>query len=210
MHELEELSRICVENDVLIVSDEIHSDLVLYGNKHIPTASLSPEVARNTITCLSTSKTFNTAGLNTSFVIISNPRHRKRYKDKLSDFHLNIGNIAGIAALEAAYRKGRPWLHQLVKYIEENIDFLEHYIQQNIPEIKVMKPEATYLVWLDFRETHVDNKKLNEFIIQEAGLGLSDGALFGEEGIGYQRLNIGCPRSVLQKGLENLRQAYFK
>jgi cystathionine beta-lyase len=207
--ELQELCSICIENDLLIVSDEIHSDLVLFGNKHIPTASLSQEVARNSLTLLAASKTFNTAGLNTSYVIISNPALRKRYKDKLADFHLNIGNVPGLIALESAYRKGKYWLDQLLYYLEGNIDFLTGYIEEHIADIKVMRPEGTYLVWLDFRGTNIHYEKITKFLINEAGLGLSDGKLFGEEGNGFQRLNIACPRSVLKQGLDNLKLAYF-
>jgi cystathionine beta-lyase len=158
---------------------------------------------------MSSSKTFNTAGLASAYVIISNLQNRRIYKEKLNDFHLNIGNIAGLYAQEAAYRKGAEWLDQLLKYIEGNINYLVDYLQQNHPDIKIMKPEGTYLVWMDFRETNIDTKRLKKFIIEEAGLGLSDGPLFGEEGSGFQRLNVACPRSVLKKGLEGLSRAFF-
>jgi cystathionine beta-lyase len=208
-NELKSISDICLDNNILIVSDEIHADLVLFGNKHIPTASINEEIAKNTITCMSSSKTFNTAGLASAYVIISNLQNRRIYKEKLNDFHLNIGNIAGLYAQEAAYRKGAEWLDQLLKYIEGNINYLVDYLQQNHPDIKIMKPEGTYLVWMDFRETNIDTKRLKKFIIEEAGLGLSDGPLFGEEGSGFQRLNVACPRSVLKKGLEGLSRAFF-
>jgi cystathionine beta-lyase len=200
--ELQDLAEICLENEILIVSDEIHSDLILFGNSHIPTASINKDIARNT--------TFNTAGLTTSYVIVSNPKNRKIYKEKLDDFHLNIGNISGLEALKAAYSKGEDWLNQLLKYIEKNILYLDDYIQKNIPSIKVIKPEGTYLVWLDFRDTGLDGKTLNRFLIHDAGLGLSDGALFGEEGIGFQRLNVACPKSVLIKALDNLSKVCHK
>ena len=158
---------------------------------------------------MSSSKTFNTAGLATSYLIISNLQNRRIYKEKLDDFHLNIGNIPGLIAQEAAYRSGAEWLDQLLDYLEGNIIFLEDYLHQNLPDIKVMKPEGTYLVWMDFRDTRIDLKKLKKFIIEEAGLGLSDGFLFGEEGSGFQRLNVACPRSVLKQGLEGLSRAFF-
>ena len=207
--ELKSLADICIDKNILIISDEIHSDLVLFGNKHIPTASINEDIAKNTITCMSSSKTFNTAGLATSYVIISNLQNRRIYKEKLDDFHLNIGNIPGLIAQEAAYRSGAEWLDQLLDYLEGNIIYLEDYLHQNLPEIKVMKPEGTYLVWMDFRDTRIDLKKLKRFIIEEAGLGLSDGFLFGEEGSGFQRLNVACPRSVLKQGLEGLSRAFF-
>ena len=208
-NELESLAEICLENNILIVSDEIHADLVLFGNKHIPTASISEDIAKNTITCMSSSKTFNTAGLATAYVIVSDLKKRKIYKDKLHDFHLNIGNISGLYAQEAAYRKGSEWLDQLLSYLEDNINYLEEFIKKNLPDIRIMKPEGTYLVWMDFSNTRIDSKKLKKFIIEEAGLGLSDGQLFGEEGSGYQRLNVACPRSVLKQGLEGLSRAFF-
>jgi len=206
--ELEAIAEICIKNEILIVSDEIHADLILFGNEHIPTSSLSSVVAQNTITCLSSSKTFNTAGLNTSFLVISNPKLKKAYKEKLSDFQLDLGNIAGLVALEASFQKGEEWLDQLLKYLEGNIVYLEEFIQKNIPTIRVTRPEGTYLVWLDFRGTGLDNRKLNRLLIHEAGLGLSDGALFGEEGIGFQRLNAACPRAILEEGLEGLLRAF--
>ncbi len=158
---------------------------------------------------MSSSKTFNTVGLATSYVIIPNLQNRRIYKEKLDDFHLNIGNIPGLIAQEAAYRNGAEWLDQLLDYLEGNIIYLVDYLQQNLPDIKVMKPEGTYLVWMDFRDTKIDLKKLKRFIIEEAGLGLSDGFLFGEEGSGYQRINVACPGSVLKQGLEGLSRAYF-
>ena len=207
--ELKSLADVCIESNILIISDEIHADLVLFGNKHIPTASINKEIASNTITCMSSSKTFNTAGLASSYAIIPDLQNRRKYKEKLDDFHLNIGNIPGLIAQEAAYRHGAEWLDQLLDYLEGNIIYLMDYIQQNLPEIKVMKPEGTYLVWMDFRDLNFDTKKLKKFIIEEAGLGLSDGFLFGEEGSGFQRLNVACPRSVLKKGLEKLSRAFF-
>ena len=206
--ELKALADICLENNILIISDEIHSDLVLFGNKHIPTASINEDISRNTITCMSSSKTFNTAGLASAYVIISNLKNRRIYKEKLNDFHLNIGNIAGLFAQEAAYRNGSEWLKQLLKYLEGNIDYLVDFMQKHLPSVKVMKPEGTYLVWMDFRDANIDTKKIKKFIIEEAGLGLSDGFLFGEEGLGFQRLNLACPRSVLKKGLEGLLKAF--
>ena len=207
--ELKSLADICIDKNILIISDEIHSDLVMFGNKHIPTASINEDIAKNTITCMSSSKTFNTAGLATSYVIIPNLQNKRIYKEKLDDFHLNIGNIPGLIAQEAAYRHGAEWLDQLLNYLEGNIIYLVDYLQQNLPDIKVMKPEGTYLVWMDFRDTRIDLKKLKKFIIEEAGLGLSDGFLFGEEGSGYQRINVACPGSVLNQGLEGLSRAYF-
>ena len=210
LKELEDLCSLCLENNIIIISDEIHSDLVLFGNKHIPTAMLNEDIARQTITCMAPSKTFNTAGLNTSFVIIPDLKKRVSFKNKLHDFHLNLGNVPGLTGMEAAYRSGEEWLLQMIKYIEKNILFLEEYLFEKIPAIKVIRPEGTYLVWLDFRETKINPRKLKNFLVRDARLGLSDGELFGTEGIGFQRVNVACPKSILLKGLENLYQAYSK
>lgn len=205
--ELEDITSICLENNILIVSDEIHADLLLYGNRHLPTASLSEEVAHRTITCMSSSKTFNTAGLNSAYVIIPDLRLRTAYKEKLNDFHLNLGSVTGYAALESGYRQGDDWLIQMLKYVEGNIDYLQDYLVQHLPSVKMYKPQGTYLVWLDFRNTSLHPDKLQDFLVNEVGIGLSNGALFGEEGVGFQRMNVACPRSLLRKGLENLAQA---
>lgn len=205
--ELQALASLCLENNLLIVSDEIHSDLVMFGHKHTPTATLNDEVARHTITCLSGSKTFNMAGMNTSYVLISDGRIRSKYNRRLSDFHLNLGNVAGMVALEAAYKKGEPWLAQVIDYIEGNILYTEEYLQEHLPSVRMVRPEGTYLIWLDFSGTSVAPDKLKRFIIEQANIGLSDGELFGAEGRGFQRMNVACPRKVLRRALENLRQA---
>ena len=208
--ELERLTKICLENDILILSDEIHSDLIYKGHKHIPTASLSSEISDRTITCIAPSKTFNLAGLSTSVVIISNNALRKKYEKKLDDIHVGGGNIFGFVALEAAYKYGEEWLEELLAYLQGNLDFLVRYLKENIPSIKLFIPEATYLVWLDCRELGLTDIQLNEFMVHEAGLGLSDGTLFGKEGSGFQRINIGCPLSTLQKALEQLKIAVVR
>ena len=206
-NELLEITNLCLEKNILIISDEIHADLLLYGNRHIPTASISDEVAHRTITCMSSSKTFNTAGLNTAYTIIPDLKLRTTYKDKLNDFQLNLGNIAGYIAMESGYRHGDEWLREMLNYVEGNVDYLEQYIRKHLPSVKMFKPEGTYLVWLAFHQTSIDPEKLKDFLVNKAGLGLSDGALFGKEGIGFQRMNVACPRSLLQKGLENLVRA---
>lgn len=205
--DLKKLTEICLEKNILIISDEIHSDLVFKGNRHIPTASLSPEAAEITFTCVAPSKTFNLAGLSTSAVIASNKTLKERYDKILEDIHVGGGNVFGFEALEAAYNNGEKWLDALMEYLEGNLRYLIKYLDENISRIKPVIPEATYMVWLDCRELGLDDKELRKFMIHEAGLGLSDGIIFGMEGSGFQRINIGCPKSVLIKALRRLKNA---
>lgn len=206
--ELETLTSICLENNILIISDEIHSDLVFSGNQHIPIISISQEVADNSIVCMSPSKTFNVAGLASSFVIIPNEEKKIKYDNALKVGHLDMGNIFGSLAMETAYAKGDAWLNELLDYLWNNYLFLEGFIKENMPKLKVMKPDATYLVWLDFREYGMNSDDLLKFTVEKAKVGLNNGAIFGSGGEGYLRLNIGCPKSVLKEGLERLAEAF--
>jgi cystathionine beta-lyase len=204
------LALLCKEKKIILLSDEIHCDLVYPGNRHIPLASLSPEIADITVTCMAPSKTFNLAGLSTSYLIISNPELKEKYDSMLDHVHVGAGNIFGTLALEAAYNQGDEWLDQLMDYLNGNLTFLIGFIAQHIPVIEVVKPESTYMVWLDCRKLGMGPARLRNFMIQEAGLGLSDGPLFGEEGEGFQRINIACPRSILEKALLRLRDAIHR
>ncbi|MBN1158396.1 MAG: PatB family C-S lyase [Bacteroidales bacterium] len=204
---LEKLAEICLRNNIIIVSDEIHADLVYQPFRHIPTASISDEVAANTITCLSPSKTFNLAGLSTSYLVIRNPVLRRRYLEVLDHIHVGAGNIFGFVATEAAYTSGDKWLNQLLRYLKENIMLIDEFIQKHMPRIQVIRPQATYLVWLDCKDLGLNHNDLNELLIQNAGLGLSDGLLFGEEGRGFQRINAGCSRILLYEAMLKLGKA---
>lgn len=206
--ELEELSHLCAEKGVLVISDEIHSDLVFKEHVHIPFASLSEEAAKNCVVCMAPSKTFNVAGLASSLVIIPDKTKHARYERVLNVGHLGMGNIFGSVALEAAYNHGDAWLRQLLDYLWGNYLFLEKFIGENLPKVKVMKPEATYLIWLDFREYGMNDEELMKFTVEKAKVGLNNGARFGTGGDGWLRLNIGCPRSVLKEGLERLNKAF--
>lgn len=206
--ELEQLSEICLENDILIVSDEIHSDLVFKGHKHIPLATISDEVAKNSVICMAPSKTFNVAGLASSLVIIPDKTKFNRYERALNVGHIGMGNIFGAVALEAAYKHGDEWLEQMKKYVWENYLFLEAFFAKNLPKVKVMKPEATYLIWLDFREYSMNNEELMKFTINNAKVGLNDGGRFGTGGDGWLRINISCPRSILEEALKRLGKAF--
>lgn len=206
--ELSELAQICLDNKILIISDEIHSDLIFNGFRHTPLAGISEEFAQNCVVCMAPSKTFNTAGLTTSFLIIPNKRHLVAYERVMRLPHLHMGNIFGTAALEAAYTFGDEWLAQLMDYLQENYALLEKFFHENLPEVKVMKPEATYLIWIDFSAFGFNDDELNRKLI-DGGVGLNRGTQFGKQGSGYMRINIGCPRSVLQEALNRI-QAIFR
>ena len=198
--ELTLLANFCVENHILIVSDEIHSDLVFEGYTHTPVPSISEEVAQNCVVCMAPSKTFNVAGLTTSFLIIPNKRHFARYERTLNIPHLHMGNIFGHLALEAAFTKGEDWRKQLVSYLEGNFNFMVDYFNEHLPEVKPMKLEATYLAWIDFSACGLSDDELNKTML-EAGVGLNRGIQFGEKGSGYMRLNLGCTRATLEEAL---------
>jgi cysteine-S-conjugate beta-lyase len=205
--ELQRVGELCIKHNVILISDEIHSDLIYSGNIHTPTASISEELAQCTVTCLAPSKTFNIAGLSTSVTIISNEDLHKKYNNTLKRLGLDMSNLFGITALEAAYTHGYEWLDQLLTYLEGNLDFLMDYFESKIPGIKVSKPEGTYLIWLDCRELGMNQKELVSFFINKAQVGLNDGAVFRAGGEGFMRMNIACPRSLLAEALNRIEQA---
>lgn len=205
--ELTELAKICLENKILIISDEIHSDLIFDGFKHTPLAGISEEIAQNCVICMAPSKTFNTAGLTTSFLVIPNKRHFVAYERVMRLPHLHMGNIFGTVALEAAYTHGEEWLSQLIQYLQGNYTFLEQFFNDHLPEVKVMRPEATYLIWLDFSAFGLTDEVLNQKLIDN-GIGLNRGVQFGKQGSGYMRINIGCPRSILEEALIRIENTF--
>ena len=206
--ELEELVNICAENKILIISDEIHSDLVFAPSKHIPIASISDRAKEITLTFMAPSKTFNMAGLSSSFAIIQNRRLKKTYDSFLDAYHLYLGNIFGNVATESAYTNGSEWVSSMKVYIEENIDYVHTFIAKNLPQVRFRKPEATYLLWLDFSSLELNNKELNQFLIKKANLGLNQGSVFGNGGEGFMRMNIACPRATVIKAMEQLEAAF--
>ena len=208
--ELEQLAGLCVKYGVLIVSDEIHSDLVLFGNRHIPFASLGKEVADLTFTCVAPSKTFNLAGLYTSAVITTNPELKKGYDRILDAVHVGGGNLFGQVAFEAAYTHGDAWVDQLLKYLEQNYINLREFLDHSLPGIVVSPLEATYLAWLDLSFLGMDDKQLKRFVVEQALIGLNDGPMFGPGGEQHQRINIATPGKVLQRGLQQLSEAVKK
>jgi len=205
--ELTKLAGLCIPRNILILSDEIHSDLVFKPHHHTVTATLSEEIANSTITMIAPSKTFNLAGLSTSSVIISNPEQRKAFKKALENLHLGLGNIFGAVASEAAYSHGEEWLDLMMDYISGNVVFIDEYLKRNIPGIKMIIPEATYMVWLDFRNLNLKGKDLRDFVLKKAKLGLVDGSIFGPGGEGFQRMNFACPRSIISDAMHRLEQA---
>ncbi len=204
---LRRMMELCLKYHVLVVSDEIHSDLIFHGKKHIPTASLSPEIAANVVTGNSATKTFNLAGLQASTVIFPNP-HMKAVFDRFwgnMDIHRN--NAFSVVAMETAFNQGEDWLNQLLPYLSDNFDFVVDYCRKHIPKVKTFAPDATYLMWLDCRELGLSNQELHDFMIKKAGLGLNDGSSFGRSLNGYMRLNAACPRALLEKALRQLEEA---
>ncbi|MBL4560637.1 MAG: pyridoxal phosphate-dependent aminotransferase [Labilibaculum sp.] len=203
--ELLQLGDLAKTYDFFIISDEIHQDLIFKGYKHVPLASLSENLNQRTITCIAPSKTFNVAGLSSSIIIIANPELRKKYKRMVSALHLNLGNLFGHAAMLAGYEEGAEWLEQLMKYLEGNVSLVRDYLQEHIPDIKLVEPEATYLLWLDYRTLGISTKELHDLFINKAGLAVNNGTQFGPEGEGYLRINIGCPRSIVMEALDKIK-----
>lgn len=204
-NELISMADICLKKDVYICSDEIHADIIFPGYQHIPIASLSPEIAKKTITLMAPSKTFNIAGLGFSFAVAQNPELRKKLKQARAGIVPEVNLLASTAAL-AAYQHGEDWLTQLLIYLEGNYRTLVDFIQENIPEIKITPIEGTYLAWFDCRDLEID-KSPYEFFLQDAGVAFNDGKIFGSGGEGFVRFNFGCPRSMMIEGLERMKQA---
>jgi len=205
--DLQGLAELVVEHDLVLVSDEIHSDLILKGHKHFPIASFNKEIASRTITCMAPTKTFNLAGLQTSVLVVENDEMREKLKHQFEIMDLKINNCFGQVAFEAAYDHGEEWLDQLLDYIEGNIDFSMDYIEKNIPEISVSKPEGTYLMWFDMSSLNLTHKELMDFVVKEAKLAMTSGDFFGQEGRGYMRYNVATTRAKVKKGLEQLETA---
>ncbi len=205
--QLTRMCEICICHDVLIVSDEIHSDLIFHGKKHIPTATLSPEIASHVITCTSGTKTFNLAGIQAAAIVFPNQELKSVYDKFWVNLDIHRNNSFSSVIMEAAFNEGEEWLEQLLEYISGNFDFIHEYCREHIPQIKPNLPDATYLVWLDCRELGMSNEELRDFMIRKAGLGLNEGWSFGRSLSGYMRLNAACPRSVIEKALKQLETA---
>lgn len=203
--ELERMAEICLRHNVLICSDEIHCDILFSGHSHTPIASLSPEIAAQTITLMAPSKTFNIAGLHLAFAIVPDPAMRKRLQPLQRSLMGSPNVLATMAAL-AAYRDGQPWLDDVLAYLQGNCDFLMQFLRERLPMIRMARPEATYLAWLDCRAAPVGDCAWR-FFLEKARVALNDGGTFGEGGQPFVRLNFGCPRSTLAEALERMRAA---
>ncbi|MHA1718529.1 MAG: MalY/PatB family protein [Promethearchaeota archaeon] len=205
--ELKKLGEVCIKNNILVVSDEIHCDLIFPGFKHTPFASISEEFAQNSVTCTAGSKTFNIAGLQTSNILIPDPIKRQFFNNQMENLALRFPGIFGTIALKTAYNECEDWLDAVMVYIKKNFDFLKNFINQKLPGVKVIEPEGTYLIWMDFRELKINSAKLDEIMKKEAKVGLDGGPMFGIGGDGFQRINIACPKSILQDAMERIESA---
>jgi cystathionine beta-lyase len=201
--DLERLAATCLRRNILICSDEIHCDLVFEGHRHVPIASLDPEVARRSVTLMAPSKTFNVPGLRCSFAIVPDPALRRHF---IEDHDFSEVNNMGLAAALAAYRDGQEWLDQALAYLQANRDFVVDYVSRELPGIEMTAPEATYLAWMDCRRSGITGSP-QAFFLERARVALHDGAWFGTRGEGFVRLNFGCPRSTLAEALERMRSA---
>ncbi|MBO4801688.1 MAG: PatB family C-S lyase [Bacteroidaceae bacterium] len=205
---LRRVAAICAANDVLVISDEIHCDMTLFGHRHTPFATVSPEAAQCSITFGAPSKTFNIAGIVSSYAIVPNDSLRRRFygwldANEFADPHL----FAPIATIAAFSPEGEEWRQQMVRYVEGNVQFVEDFCREQLPQIRPVRPEASYLVWLDCRALGLEHDALTDLFVNRARLALNDGEMFGSEGRGFMRLNVGCPRSLLQQAMEQLRAA---
>ena len=208
--ELTQMAEICLKYEMLIISDEIHCDLIYKPFKHIPVAGLSKEISMQTFTTVAPSKTFNLSGLATSSVIIENESLRKKFNDQVNHMHIGGGNIFGNIASEEAYLHGDTYVDELMDYLAKNVEILEKYVAEYLPMIKVIRPESTFLVWLDCREMNMKDDDLNKFFLHKAKVGMNPGIMFGTGGEGFMRMNIGCPAATLIKGLDQIKEAFSK
>ncbi len=204
---LKRLADFCYERNIIVVSDEIHADLALFGNRHIPFACVSDKAEQISITFQAPTKTFNIAGIVSSYAIVPNEELRKKYYGWLHANELSSPSLFAPIATISAFTEGEEWRKQMLDYVEQNIIFVEDYCRQHIPQIKPMRPQASFLVWLDCKELGFDYEGLKDFFTNKARLALNDGETFGKEGAGFMRLNVGTPRSILQQAMEQLAEA---
>ncbi len=198
------IDEICTSHNILVISDEIHADMVMSGYKHTPYATISESAANTSVTLMAPSKVFNMPGLISSSYIIPNPELRKKYVNHLAVSEMNQGNLFAYLATVAAYEKGEEWRLQMMDYVEANVKFVDDFLSKNIPQIKPMIPEASFLVWLDCKELGMETDELHQFFSLKAGIGLNKGTIFGIGGEYHLRLNVATPRSVLEKALNQL------
>ena len=205
--ELLKIGDICLKHKVIVVADEIHADFVYHGHQHQVFANLKTEYQEITVTCTAPSKTFNIAGLQVSNIFIANENLRKKFKQELKKTANADINVMGLIACQAAYSQGEDWLRQVKIYIAENLEYVKNFLRDNLPQVKLVEPEGTYLLWLDFRELNLTEEELEDLIINKAKLWLDGGTMFGTEGVGFQRINIACPQKILIQAFTQLKEA---
>ncbi len=205
--ELQKVAEISKKKNLLVISDEIHADMALWGNRHVPFATVSEEAAQNSITFCAPSKTFNIPGIVSSFSVVPNKEIRDRFYGWLEASEFNAAPMMSPIATIAAYRKGDEWRKEMLAYVEGNIRFVEDYCKKNIPGVRALRPEASFLVWLDCRELGLPHDDLVDLFVNKARVALNDGAMFGKEGEGLMRLNVATPRSVLEEVMKRIKEA---
>lgn len=206
--ELKEIARICYENEVLVVADEIHADLTFPSYKHHTFATVSEEARLNSVVFMSPSKAFNMPGLFSSYCVIENEKLRKQFQSHVQAGGLEGGHLFAFTTVVAAYSNGTEWLDEMLAYVQGNIDYLDAFLKEYMPKIKAIRPQASYLVFLDCRELELDEKELAQLFVGGAHLALNPGAMFGKEGTGFMRMNVATPRSVLERALRQLKEAF--
>lgn len=206
--ELEQLIAICIKHDVIIVSDEIHQDFVFEGHRHHVLATLSEEVLDRVIICTSPSKSFNLAGLQVSNIFIPNNQLRTKFRNRVYASGYSQLNTLGLTGCEAAYRQGEPWFEEAFTYIKDNLNYVRTFIETRLPGVRLVEPQGTYLIWIDFRGTGRSAKEIDDLIIYKAKLWLDSGSIFGSAGEGFQRINIACPRSILEKAFLKIEEVF--
>lgn len=203
--EIKKMGEIVIGQGAVVISDEIHCEILFKGYEHTSFATISSEFEENCIVCTSPSKTFNLAGLEVSAIIIANDKIRKKFIDTQSGI-VPLPNLFGYTALEASYKYGDDWLKQVLDYLQDNLEFLKKYFTSKIPEIKIIEPQGTYLIWLDCRKLGLDDESLRNFMQNKARVGLEDGYIFGQEGSGFMRMNIACPQIILKEAAERIEE----
>lgn len=204
---LSRLAEICEKHNVIVFADEIHNDFILPGHTHTVFSTISQYAAQNSIISTSASKTFNLAGLQFSTNFIQNPVLKKKFHDERDKTGYDEPSIMGLVAAQAAYQNGKSWLTALKNHLQENLDFLRNWLKTNLPKVRLIEPEGTFLLWLDFSSYNFSDKELDEIIVHKAKVWLDRGTMFGSEGNNFQRINIATPRPLLQEALERIKNA---
>ena len=205
--ELTAMGDICVRHGIIVISDEIHADFVYPGRSHLVFAGLKPVFSEITVTCTAPTKTFNLAGLQISNILISNSTLRSRFRHEIEKAGYSQPNVMGLVACRAAYTYGQEWLDQLRAYLAGNLDCVRQFLRTRIPQIRLVEPEGTYLVWLDCRGLGLNDQQREQLLVEKAGLWLDTGTMFGAGGEGFERVNIACPRATLKEALDRLQKA---